>query len=256
MDGYVLVSSGLNTPPLVINSHSNSYFQLQDKMSRGRSLSEPSLSVVHCSSYSRERVRRSDLAYEKGKDKLAHWIGAWGQDEVSGGIFPFNAHHIKTSALQVCEVLRALVSRCSLPQLEYLWTVSFFNNFMVHTLTYCTCLISTHTHTHTHRHWSLSHIGISFTVVRVAYSSLYPLLSAGRSLLDCGAPGNPRCVLFPIEPTCGQFHFLLPPQNKRLHRVQSAVVNREVFATINNYRVNYCWNPLYLYKYAGSWHQI
>ena len=51
-------------------------------MSHRRSVSEPSLSV-HCSSYSRERTRRSDLAYEKGKDKLAHWIGACGQDEVS-----------------------------------------------------------------------------------------------------------------------------------------------------------------------------
>ena len=70
-------ASGLNTPPLAINGHSNG-----TKMSRRRSASEPSL-PVNCSSYSRERIRRSDLAYEKGKDKLAHWIGAWGQDEVS-----------------------------------------------------------------------------------------------------------------------------------------------------------------------------
>ena len=92
-----------------------------------------------------------------------------------------------------------------------------------------------------HRLWSLSPIEILSTVVRVAYSSLCPLLLAGRSLLDCGTPGNPRYVVFQL--VCRQyFHFPLPlgaPQNKRLHRVQSAVVNREVFMRIDNYRVNY-----------------
>ena len=43
-----------------------------------------------------------------------------------------------------------------------------------------------------YRPWSLSSIEILSTLVRVAYSSLCPLLLAGRSLLDCGAPGNPR----------------------------------------------------------------
>ena len=65
-------------------------------MSRRRTESEPTLSI-HSGSYTRERVRKSDLAYEKGKDKLAHWIGAWGQDEVSRTLSRenvlFSAHH-------------------------------------------------------------------------------------------------------------------------------------------------------------------
>ena len=50
-------------------------------MSRGRSVSEPSLQFIS-SNFTRERARKTDLAYEQGKDKLAHWIGAWGHEEV------------------------------------------------------------------------------------------------------------------------------------------------------------------------------
>lgn len=49
---------------------------------RDRSTSEPS-SLVFSSNYTRERTRKTDIDYERGKDKLAHWIGAWGQDEVA-----------------------------------------------------------------------------------------------------------------------------------------------------------------------------
>ena len=48
---------------------------------RGRSLSEPSLQV-YCGNFVRDRARKSDLDYERGKDKLAHWLGAWGYEEV------------------------------------------------------------------------------------------------------------------------------------------------------------------------------
>ena len=46
--------------------------------SRQRSISEPLLS----GNFTRDRLRKTDLAYERGKDKLAHWIGAWGYEEV------------------------------------------------------------------------------------------------------------------------------------------------------------------------------
>ena len=46
-----------------------------------RSVSEPALRVS-CGSYSRERSRLTDLAYERGKDNVAHWIGAWSFEEV------------------------------------------------------------------------------------------------------------------------------------------------------------------------------
>lgn len=106
-------------------------------MSRGRSVSEPSL-PVRCSNYTRERLRKSDVAYEKGKDKLAHWIGAWGQQEVSSdlAVFLFSAQHAIqfnhvwapcVSNVQVCEVLQSLVARCPLPQLEYLCTVCYIS---------------------------------------------------------------------------------------------------------------------------------
>ena len=51
-------------------------------MSRIRSVSEPSLQVLS-GNYTRERARKTDLDYERGKDKLAHWIGAWSYEEVS-----------------------------------------------------------------------------------------------------------------------------------------------------------------------------
>lgn len=43
--------------------------------------SEPSLQVVS-GNFTRERARKTDLNFELGKDKLAHWIGAWKYDEV------------------------------------------------------------------------------------------------------------------------------------------------------------------------------
>jgi len=89
---------------------------------RGRSVSAPALRVS-CSSYSRERSRVTDLAYERGKDNLAHWISAWSFDEV-------------------CAVLRSLVARCPLNQLEYLWTVSLhFNANPCCSITDCPSLI-------------------------------------------------------------------------------------------------------------------
>lgn len=51
------------------------------KKSRERSVSEPSLKV-YCGNYLRDRRRETDLDYEKGRDKLAHWIGSWGYEEV------------------------------------------------------------------------------------------------------------------------------------------------------------------------------
>lgn len=51
------------------------------RKSRGRSVSEPSLKV-YCGNYLRDRSRKTDLDYEKGKDKIAHWIGSWGYEEV------------------------------------------------------------------------------------------------------------------------------------------------------------------------------
>ena len=51
------------------------------KRAHMRSVSEPALRVS-CGSYSRERSRLTDLAYERGKDNVAHWIGAWSFEEV------------------------------------------------------------------------------------------------------------------------------------------------------------------------------
>lgn len=51
------------------------------KRAHMRSVSEPALRVS-CGSYSRERTRLTDLAYERGKDNVAHWIGAWSFEEV------------------------------------------------------------------------------------------------------------------------------------------------------------------------------
>lgn len=50
--------------------------------SRSRSVSEPSLQVS-CGSLLGDRRRASNLVYEKGRDKIAHWIGSWGYEEVS-----------------------------------------------------------------------------------------------------------------------------------------------------------------------------
>ena len=57
------------------------------KRAHMRSVSEPALRVS-CGGYSRERTRLTDLAYERGKDNVAHWIGAWSFEEV-GNPFPF-----------------------------------------------------------------------------------------------------------------------------------------------------------------------
>lgn len=51
------------------------------KRAHMRSVSEPALRVS-CGGYSRERTRLTDLAYERGKDNVAHWIGAWSFEEV------------------------------------------------------------------------------------------------------------------------------------------------------------------------------
>lgn len=49
--------------------------------SRERSASESSLQVAS-GNFTRERLRNTDIEYERGKDKLAHWMGAWGHEEV------------------------------------------------------------------------------------------------------------------------------------------------------------------------------
>ena len=49
--------------------------------SRSRSVSAPALRV-NCGSYSRGRSRESEVDYEKGKDRVSHWIGAWSFQEV------------------------------------------------------------------------------------------------------------------------------------------------------------------------------
>jgi len=72
-----------------------------------RSVSEPSLQL-YSSNFTRDRSRVTDLKYERGKDKLAHWIGAWGYEEVkSKSTFSFcelsTAHHVcKLSYRFVC----------------------------------------------------------------------------------------------------------------------------------------------------------
>ena len=53
-------------------------------VSRERSVSEPSLQVLS-SNFTRDRLRKTDLEYERGKDKLAHWMGSWGHAEVAFG---------------------------------------------------------------------------------------------------------------------------------------------------------------------------
>lgn len=52
------------------------------RVSRSRSVSEPSLQVS-CSNVQGDRSRKSNLGYEKGRDKIAHWIGSWDYEEVS-----------------------------------------------------------------------------------------------------------------------------------------------------------------------------
>lgn len=52
------------------------------RLSRARSVSEPSLQVS-CGNFLGDRSRRSNLVYEKGRDKIAHWIGSWGYEEVN-----------------------------------------------------------------------------------------------------------------------------------------------------------------------------
>ena len=48
---------------------------------RTRSVSEPALRL-QCSSVSRERRRASNVGYERGRDRAALWISRWSPDEV------------------------------------------------------------------------------------------------------------------------------------------------------------------------------
>ena len=96
------------------------------KRAHMRSVSEPALRVS-CGGYSRERTRLTDLAYERGKDNVAHWIGAWSFEEVGNPFSVWGYSGVMIACcffLQVCAVLQSLVARCPLNQLEYLWTVS------------------------------------------------------------------------------------------------------------------------------------
>ena len=52
------------------------------RLERSRSASEPSLQVS-CSNFLGDRRRKSNLGYEKGRDKVAHWLGSWSYEEVS-----------------------------------------------------------------------------------------------------------------------------------------------------------------------------
>lgn len=59
---------------------------IRSARARERSASEPSLQVVS-GNFTRERARKTDLDFERDKDKLAHWIGAWKYDEVRVCLF-------------------------------------------------------------------------------------------------------------------------------------------------------------------------
>ena len=62
---------------------------------RFRSRSAPALRI-NSGSYSRARSRQTAVDYEQGKDRIAHWIGAWSCEEVyrkKGPLrFLFNAY--------------------------------------------------------------------------------------------------------------------------------------------------------------------
>ena len=65
---------------------------------RSRSLSAPALRL-NSGSYSRARSRQTAVDYEQGKDRIAHWIGAWSSEEVGTGPwrFLFNAYFMDRS---------------------------------------------------------------------------------------------------------------------------------------------------------------
>ena len=55
---------------------------------RLRNFSEPSCKVMYCSNHFSDRSRKTDLDYERGKDKLAHWIGFRSYEEVNSHLPP------------------------------------------------------------------------------------------------------------------------------------------------------------------------
>ncbi|XP_064405533.1 uncharacterized protein LOC135350605 isoform X2 [Halichondria panicea] len=61
------------------------------------------MEVFECASYRRYRTRATSLSYEQAKDHLSVWLGS-------------------THTQPVCALLQALVIRCSLHHLSYLWT--------------------------------------------------------------------------------------------------------------------------------------
>lgn len=88
-------------------------------------------SALYCSSHARCRSRASTLVYERGKDKLAFWVGSCDSDTVMSAIASnymkyFASGYLREATLpwQICALLEALIARCSLHQLSYLWTVS------------------------------------------------------------------------------------------------------------------------------------
>lgn len=89
---------------------------------RERSVSEPSLQVFS-SNFTRDRTRQTDLHYELGKDRLAHWIGAWGYEEVSFDLSILFVVTLIIIIVKICALLQHLIARCPINQMEYLWTV-------------------------------------------------------------------------------------------------------------------------------------
>ena len=75
---YTLALPTKSMETAMANKQENVIFRMNG---RERSLSEPSRNV-YCGNYFRDRSRKTDLDYERGKDRLAHWIGSWGYEEV------------------------------------------------------------------------------------------------------------------------------------------------------------------------------
>ena len=76
---------------------------------RGRSVSAPALRLS-CANVSRERLRESDVDYERGRDHLAHWLSRWSSDEV------FTSELISPRACSgLCHIIDLIdVQRCTL----------------------------------------------------------------------------------------------------------------------------------------------
>ena len=69
---------------------------------RSRSFSAPALRI-NSGSYTRARSRQTAVDYEQGKDRIAHWIGAWSSEEVGhrGFQLPGKVHVLAVRVLPI-----------------------------------------------------------------------------------------------------------------------------------------------------------